>query len=105
MHLYLRLTGQLDGVAKKIEELALRGWSSQLREGLNLGGGEYYKFEHSGAEVLLVRNDEDHAEVFIEERKEFPFYLYARKGGDLALEQIKVSLVANNVICELHEDT
>jgi hypothetical protein len=105
MHLYLSASGQLEEVAGKLHRQAFQGWRAQLRDGLNLGGGEYYNFERPGAEVLLVCNDEDHAEVFIEERRSFPFYLYARKGGDTALEEIKSSLDAIGVISELHEDT
>ncbi len=105
MYLYLKFDGQLEDVARYVASNTLQGWDIELREGLNLGGGEYYKFERLGAEVILVCNDADHAEVFIEERKEFPFYFHWRDGGDEILEEIRAKLIAAGVVCELHEDT
>jgi len=106
MHLYLKLEGSLEDAARKVADLALRGWTAQLREGLNLGGGEYYKFERPSSEVLLVCNDEDHPDVFYQERKEFPFYLYCygQENGDHVLEEIRRS-IESTVTCEMHEDT
>ena len=107
MHLYLKIEGSLEDVARKIGDSVLRGWTAQLREGLNLGGGEYYKFARPGSEVLLVCNDEEHPDVFYEERSEFPFYLYCygSRNGDQVLEEIRRLLDGTGVICEMHEDT
>jgi hypothetical protein len=105
MHLYIKSLGSLEDVAHLVASAALQGWQSELREGLNLGGGEYFKFERPGAEVLLVCNDGDHPEVFIEERSQFPYYCYVWEGSDKVLEQMKAALDSRGVTCEMHEDT
>lgn len=48
----------------------------QERYGLNIGGGEYFVFEGLGLQVYLIQNQ---GEVLIEEREEWPFYLYVEE--------------------------
>jgi hypothetical protein len=101
MHLYLMSDRNLEETAHSIVEFALPSYECQLRDGLNLGGGEYFKFFANESEVLLVCNDEDHMEVFVEERASFPFYCYARKGEHGILEAMFSSLKAAGFECEL----
>lgn len=101
MHLYLKSDRSLEETANSIVEVALPSYERQLRDGLNLGGGEYFKFFTNESEVLLVCNDKDHFEVFVEERASFPFYCYARKGGDAILEAMFSSLKHAGFECEL----
>ena len=107
MHLYLKHVGTLHKVAGQVGSIAFRGWRPELRDGLDLGGGEYYKFERSGVEIVLVCNDAEHPEVYVEERKEYPFYFYShgRMNGDKALEEVRESLAKSGLTCKIHEDT
>jgi len=79
------------------------GFQFQLREGLNLGGGSYYKFFDDETEILLVCNDEDHAEVYVEAEKEFPFYCYYRSGDVDLLRKVQSDLSTQGVECELRD--
>ena len=63
MHLYLQSDRPLEETANSIVAVALPDHERQLRDGLNLGGGEYFKFFTNDSEVLLVCNDKDHMEV------------------------------------------
>src|SRR5580700_3821544 len=98
--LYLKLDHSLEKVAHRVGEIALPGFRSELRDGLNLGGGDYFKFAGDGAEVLLVCNDADHAEVFVPERAEFPYYCYVRKGDDSIIERMQNALSAAGITCK-----
>lgn len=104
MHLYLKVEGTLEETADIVAAVALPGHERQLRDGLNLGGGEYFKFISAESEILLVHNDTDHLEVFVEERASFPFYCYARNGGADTLDAMVLPLRAAGVICELGSD-
>ncbi len=104
MHLYLKSERSFRETAQLVGEIALPNHDSELRDGLNLGGGEYYKFFREDSEVLLVCNDEDHMEVFVEEKSSFPFYCYTRKGGDSILEAMLSSLKKAAFECELGEE-
>ena len=53
MHLYLKLNGTLAEAADLITSAALPTYERQLRDGLNLGGGEYFKFSDATSEVLF----------------------------------------------------
>ena len=104
MHLYLQSDRPLEETANSIVAVALPDHERQLRDGLNLGGGEYFKFFTNDSEVLLVCNDKDHMEVFVEERASFPFYCYARKGGDGILQSMFSSLKNAGFECELGDE-
>lgn len=91
MHLYLKSEGTLEATAKLIAA-ALPTHQFQLRDGLNLGGGEYFKFFDADSEILLVCNDEDHPEVLVEERISFPYYCYVHKGDIAILGTILASI-------------
>jgi hypothetical protein len=43
-------------------------------------------------------------EVFVEERASFPFYCYARKGGDAILKSMLSSLKNAGFECELGDE-
>ena len=102
--LYLKLDHSLEKAASRVGEVALPRFRSELRDGLNLGGGDYFLFAGDGAEVILVCNDADHAEVFVPERAEFPYYCYVWEGDDSMLESMKEALSAAAVACEIEED-
>lgn len=104
MHLYLKSNRTLEETAHSIGRIVLPYHDCQLREGLNLGGGEYFKFSSAESEILLVCNDEEHMEVFIEERAAYPFYCYSRKGGIEVLEQMLSSLRSAGFECELADE-
>ena len=100
----LVLLGRSKEAAKQIGDSALRGWQSELCEGLNLGGGDYFKFTDGSVDVLLVCNDADRAEVFVESRWEFPYYCYVREGNDSLLERMRMELASADILSELDEE-
>jgi hypothetical protein len=102
--LYLKLDDSLEKAACRVGEVALPRFSLELRDGLNMGGGDYFRFADGVAEVFLVCNDADHAEVFVPERASFPYYCYVAEGGDSILESMKEALNAVGVACEIEED-
>jgi hypothetical protein len=104
MHLYLKSKRSLKETAELVNEIALPHYNRQLREGLNLGGGEYFKFSREESEVLLVCNDEDHIELFVKEKSSFPFYCYTRKGGNAILETMLALLQNAACECELGDE-
>lgn len=101
MHLYIKSPLSLDKTARAVARIALPGYQYQAREGLNLGGGEYFRFFAEAAEVLLVCNDTAHAEVFIGERAAFPFYCHLRKGNHAILVAMQAALAQAGFDCEL----
>jgi len=101
MHLYIKSDRSLEETAISIVDVALPSHESQLRDGLNLGGGGYFKFFNNESEVLLVCNDEDHLEVFEKDKASFPYYCYARRGGEIILEEMYSSLKSAGFECEL----
>lgn len=104
MELYIQSSLDLEALAGQINRIALPGFDRELREGLNLGGGEYFKFSQSSVEVLLLRNDAEHAEVFLPERASFPFHCYVRKGGNAILEKMAQALAGGGISCELGDE-
>jgi len=104
MQLYFKSNLSLNKVSAQILEVALPSFEQQLREGLNVGGGEYYKFTKDAYEIILVCNDLEHPEVFVESRKNFPYYCYVRKGSDGLLEEMLSALSGHGFICELGDE-
>jgi hypothetical protein len=104
MELFIQSSLDLEALAGQIHRIALPGFDRELREGLNLGGGEYFKFSQSSVEVLLVRNDAGHAEVFMPERASFPFYCHVRKGCNGILEEMAQALANSGISCELGDE-
>ena len=104
MELFIQSSLAFEALAERINEIALPGFDSELREGLNLGGGQYFKFSQSPVEVLLVCNDAEHAEVFLPEKASFPFYCYVRKGSDEMLEMMAQTLANNGITCEVGDE-
>ncbi len=102
--LYLKLSGSLEEVARRVRAAAFPTFRSQVRDGLNLGGGDYFEFTGDGSEVLLVCNDADHAEVFVPERAEFPFYCYVWKGEDRMMESMRQVLNEAGIASEIEEE-
>lgn len=104
MRLYLKNNRSLEDTASAIAAVALPDHKCQLRDGLNLGGGEYFKFFTSESEILLVCNDQEHMEVFVKEKASFPFYCYVWKGSDAILEAMLSSLQGAGFACELFDE-
>lgn len=104
MKLYLKTDLPFEAVAERIAKIALPSHQRQLRDGLNLGGGDYFKFHREGSTVLLVCNDLQHEEVFVEDRKAFPYYCYVREGSDDILKSMFSSLLKNGIECELADE-
>ncbi|HEY1717242.1 MAG TPA: hypothetical protein VGH42_02985 [Verrucomicrobiae bacterium] len=52
----------------------------QARDGLNIGGGQYFYFETFGLELFLIRNA---GEVLVPEMADYNFYFYAQNPKNL----------------------
>jgi hypothetical protein len=103
-HLYISSTLSLDQLAGYVANTAMPGYTQEKRDGLNLGGGEYFKFSQNDIEILLVCNDTEHPEVFVESREQFPYYCYARRDAQAALDQVFLSLSKSGLICEFADE-
>jgi hypothetical protein len=55
-------------------------------------------------EVLLVSNDDDHAEVFVPSKAAFPYYCYVWRGSRGVLDGMRASLSASGIDCELGDE-
>lgn len=101
MELYIKCDLTLEELAEKAWKVALNSFQRERRDGQNLGGGEYFKFFNEESEILLVCNDTDHIEVFVESRSAFPYFFYVRKGPTEALNRLSTSLLNAGLVCEL----
>lgn len=88
-----------------VGKIAMPDYQAERREGLNLGGGDYFNFTKEGSTVLLVCNDDRHAEVYIESQKAFPYYFYVHKGDDGVLEEAHAALSKNAIECRLGKES
>ncbi len=104
MELYLKTELAFAEIAALLGSTALPDFASELRDGLNLGGGDYFKFARNGTEVLLVCNDTDHAEVFVPSREDWPYYCYVWRGSQEILQAIAATLSENGVTCEAADE-
>ena len=104
MELYLKTNLTIREVADKIASRILVGFVVQARDGLNLGGGDYFLFERDRTEVILVSNDTDHADVFVSSRQTFPYYCYVCRGSQDILERMLDALPSIGLEGELGND-
>ena len=104
MQLFLKSPLSFHQVAELIAAKVLRGFDVQERDGLNLGGGNYFLFESGDTEVVLVSNDGDHAEVFVPSRKDFRFYCYVWRGAETILDKMLTALSETGLVGELAGD-
>ena len=104
MQLYLNSELPFKGFAEYLKNLALPSYSQELRDGLNVGGGEYYRFQNADQEVVLVCNDLNHAEVFVETKLSFPYSCWVRKGSIGILEDMALALSKHGIHCELADE-
>jgi hypothetical protein len=81
----------------------LQGFRCELRDGLNLGGGDYFLFSRGDEEIVLVANDAGHAEVFIPDRATFPYYFYVYQGPEALLDPIRAALSTSGIACDLDD--
>ena len=87
---YIRSQRSLAQVAEDIKRV-LRPENSEMRDGLNLGGGEYYLFEAPDYEIHLVSN---RGEVRVEEMSAYNFYLRVYRSAASEVEQ-QLSIVSS----------
>jgi hypothetical protein len=104
MELYLKSTLSLVELAELAGRIAIPNFIGDLRDGLNLGGGDYFRFTRGSIEVLLVCNDDEYAEVCIPSRSDWPYYFYVWKGEEQILESILEALSMNGFKCELADE-
>lgn len=104
MKLFLNVPLSLEEVASVVGKIALPDYPPQRREGLNLGGGDYFIFTKKSSTVLLVCNDDRHAEVYVESHKGFPYYLYVLRGRDGVLKKAHEVLLKNGIACHLEAE-
>jgi hypothetical protein len=104
MQLFVKSTLSFEAEAEQIAAIALPGYQHECGDGLNLGGGDYYKFWRDDSVVLLVVNDAAHSEVFIPARSEFSYYLYVRRGPESVLGAAAAALSGNGILCELADE-
>ena len=86
-------------VAELISKVALVDFVYEERDGLNIGGGDYYKFRRGREEVFLVCNDLVHGEVFRPDRAEYQYYCYTKHENDATLEAMRLALTVAGVTC------
>ena len=91
MQLYIKSDLSFEDLANKIKSLGLPTYEMELRDGLNLGGGEYYKFSQGVSELLFVQNQN---EVFVDSMEDFPYYFYVFNGSPAPLQPLKETLLA-----------
>jgi hypothetical protein len=77
---FIRDLRKFDELARAVHAIALSGCSMSLRDGLNLGGGDYYSFESDATRVILAYNDPAHPDVFVPEHAECAYSLYVYLG-------------------------
>lgn len=102
-HLYIQSSLSFEEVARRASSTALQGFRCELRDGLNLGGGNYFLFSRRDAEIILVANDADHADVLIPDRAPFAYYFYVYQGSETLLDPIRAALSSAGIACELDD--
>jgi hypothetical protein len=71
MTVFIKHEGDLQSAARLIKK-ELNLTDGELRYGLNIGGGEYYKFSSLGMKICVISNK---GEVEDKEKSEYPFYI------------------------------
>jgi hypothetical protein len=99
--LFIRSSLAFAKTADLVHRVAFPDFTFELRDGLNVGGGDYYKFYRGRDEIILVCNDLAHGEVFRPERSEYPFYCYAGRLEDESFTQAQVALEGAGVDCRI----
>jgi hypothetical protein len=102
--LFLKTALPFRGVADQLASRVLGGFEVQERDGLNLGGGEYFMLKNGDTVVVLVSNDADHAEVFVPSHEEFRYYCYVWRGPEEILERMFAALPGADLAGKLAED-
>jgi hypothetical protein len=104
VNLFLKSAASLREVSEQIASILLGDFEVQERDGLNLGGGNYYLLKRGETEVILVCNDSDHAEVFVPIRADFRYYCYVHRGSEDVLGRMLSSLPISGLSGELADD-
>jgi hypothetical protein len=94
---FVRDSRKLGDLAQAVQVAALVDFKLTLRDGLNLGGGEYYSFEQGPTIVLLVLNDRDHADVFAPQHADCRFSLFVYRGDGSILAAVNERLNASGI--------
>ena len=101
--LFAKLALPLEQAAERIVQVALPTYIYQLRDGLNIGGGSYIRFEKDDTQIMLVCNDQMHPDVFVPSRREFPHYCFVYRGSAELLDAMRSSFISSGIQCELGE--
>jgi hypothetical protein len=102
--LFIQGSNDFAALAETINEVALVGFTRQLRDGLNIGGGDYYLYELTGRKVVLVHNDVDHPDVFVPSEVRSPFSMYVFAGDDGILDAACRALTEAGLQCHLADE-
>jgi hypothetical protein len=89
---FVRGSRKFHELAQAVHVAALVDYKLTLRDGLNLGGGE-----RGPSSVLLVRNDEVHADVFVPNHAKCQYSMYVSGGEGAILDQVCQRLNAAGV--------
>ena len=103
MNLYIKCTLSFQEVAEQIRRILVE-FDVQERDGLNLGGGDYFLFSCGDLEVVLVSNDPARADVFEPARAAFPFYCYVHRGPQDILGRVLAALPMSGLEGELGDE-
>jgi hypothetical protein len=103
--LFVKMQLTLQEAADRISQVALPTYTYQLRDGLNVGDGTYIQFSKGSVTVVLLCNDEEHLGVFVPSRREFPYYCLVYTGSSELLDEMRASLAAAGIECEVSEES
>jgi len=99
MELYVKSDLSLAEFGKLVGTQALQSYHAELRDGLNIGGGEYFSFKkpttsYSSSKeprtnIVLCKN---RGEAHIPLMADFLYYFYVYEGSDDLLRQLAAAL-------------
>ena len=102
--LFIQGSWNLAHLAQVIRDAALSDFKQSLRDGLNLGGGNYYLYERNGEKLILVHNDSDHPDVFVSDHAACGFSMYVHAGDDSVLDAACRALTEAGIRCYLAQE-
>lgn len=86
--IFIRDSRSLEQLARAVQLAAMPDYTVTLRDGLNLGGGDYYSFASDKATICLVYNDSEHEDVFVPEYADATSSIYVYIGEESLLDFI-----------------
>lgn len=94
MELYFKSEKEFEAAASDLHAQLGATTEMQAREGLNIGGGEYFLYKIDESEIILCRN-EDLMEVV--EMPGHPYFLYVYRGPDEELRHFEAAIARLNL--------